>query len=135
MTNISIGVVVREGKVLLVKRTIKEGDLDWQFPAGKIDPNEKPSEAVCREVFEETNIFCTPVKYIGDRMVSENLCAHYFICQFIGGQLKPNSAEVKKAKWKSVAEVNRLIKTNIYKPVKQYLNSLEKNNRNIVPIG
>nr|WP_237548549.1 MULTISPECIES: NUDIX domain-containing protein [unclassified Streptomyces] len=30
-------VVQHEGRVLLIRRAVPEGDLVWQFPAGKVD--------------------------------------------------------------------------------------------------
>jgi len=45
------GVVMRDGKVLLVHRTRHN---DWSLPKGKLDPGETPLAAAVREVREET---------------------------------------------------------------------------------
>jgi 8-oxo-dGTP diphosphatase len=50
------GVVVRDGKVLLVHRPRYD---DWTFPKGKLDPGESFEEAALREVQEETGLRCT----------------------------------------------------------------------------
>ncbi|HWB21898.1 MAG TPA: NUDIX hydrolase [Gaiellaceae bacterium] len=49
------GVVLRDGKVLLVHRP--EYD-DWTIPKGKLDPGETWEEAAVRELEEETGLRC-----------------------------------------------------------------------------
>jgi 8-oxo-dGTP diphosphatase len=48
--------VLRAGSVLLVKRRRAPYAGLWSFPGGKTEPNEKPREAVLRELKEETGI-------------------------------------------------------------------------------
>ncbi|SHF08859.1 NUDIX hydrolase [Streptoalloteichus hindustanus] len=43
------GVVVRDGKVLLLKNERDE----WELPGGRIEPGETPEECVAREITEE----------------------------------------------------------------------------------
>jgi 8-oxo-dGTP diphosphatase len=50
------GVVVRDGKVLLVHRPRYD---DWSFPKGKLDPGESFADAALREVEEETGVRCS----------------------------------------------------------------------------
>jgi 8-oxo-dGTP pyrophosphatase MutT (NUDIX family) len=50
------GVVVRDGRVLLVHRPRYD---DWTFPKGKLDPGESFELAALREVEEETGILCS----------------------------------------------------------------------------
>jgi 8-oxo-dGTP diphosphatase len=47
-------VVARDGKVLLVRRTMKPGRGKWTIPGGFVEFDEDPREAVVREVLEET---------------------------------------------------------------------------------
>jgi 8-oxo-dGTP diphosphatase len=49
--NAAGGVVVRDGKVLLVHRPRYD---DWTLPKGKLDPGEAFEDAALREVEEET---------------------------------------------------------------------------------
>src|ERR671915_2359890 len=53
------GVVVRDGKVLLVHRPRYD---DWTLPKGKLDPGESFEDAALREVEEETGVRCRLVR-------------------------------------------------------------------------
>jgi len=44
------GVVVRDGKVLLLRNEREE----WELPGGRIEVDETPEECVAREILEET---------------------------------------------------------------------------------
>lgn len=50
-----------ENKIILLHRQDHKdrGNL-WGIPAGKIDKNETPLQAICRELLEETGIFQDP---------------------------------------------------------------------------
>ena len=50
------GVVVRDGKLLLVHRPRYD---DWTLPKGKLDPGESFEDAALREVQEETGLRCS----------------------------------------------------------------------------
>jgi 8-oxo-dGTP diphosphatase len=55
------GAVIKENKVLLLHR--KAPDV-WEFPSGKIEYDEHPSETAKREVKEETNLDVTVEKLL-----------------------------------------------------------------------
>lgn len=55
--NIGVGgAVVREGRLLLVRRASRHGRGNWQLPGGFIEPDETIEQAVVREVFEESGV-------------------------------------------------------------------------------
>jgi len=56
------GVVVRDGRVLLVHRARYD---DWSLPKGKLEPGETWEDAALREVWEETGVRCTLGAFIG----------------------------------------------------------------------
>lgn len=60
----SVAAVIRdeEGAILLLR---KGGEQLWGLPAGAVEPGEKPSRALRREVFEETGLMVNPKRMIG----------------------------------------------------------------------
>ncbi|HVU76138.1 MAG TPA: NUDIX hydrolase [Gaiellaceae bacterium] len=56
------GVVVREGRVLLVHRERYD---DWSLPKGKLEAGETWEDAALREVWEETGLRCELGRYLG----------------------------------------------------------------------
>ncbi len=54
---VGVGVLVMdEGKLLLVRRTMKPEIGKWSIPAGYLDHGEDPMETAVRETLEETNL-------------------------------------------------------------------------------
>jgi mutator protein MutT len=51
-----LGVVVHDGRVLLVRRINPLEAGKWGFPGGWIDPGETMAQAAVRELFEETGV-------------------------------------------------------------------------------
>ncbi|WP_298623987.1 NUDIX hydrolase [uncultured Legionella sp.] len=95
------GAVFKEDKILLVK---ERSDQLWTLPGGWIDINESPSEAVCKEILEESGFETKAIKLMA--LFDKNKHAHppqlphtykiFFICQLIGGEKKTSieTAEV-----------------------------------------
>ena len=55
--NIGVGgAVVRNGRLLLVRRASRHGRGNWQLPGGFIEPDETIEQAVVREVQEEAGV-------------------------------------------------------------------------------
>ena len=54
--SIASAITVHEGRVLLVRRRVKEGSLSWQFPGGEIEEGEAANDAAVRETREETGL-------------------------------------------------------------------------------
>jgi 8-oxo-dGTP diphosphatase len=56
---IAVGaIIIRDGKVLLVKRKDQPGKGLWAIPGGKVELGESLEDAVHREIREETGITC-----------------------------------------------------------------------------
>jgi 8-oxo-dGTP diphosphatase len=91
MKEVSVGIILRDGKVLACqrKRTAKY-PLKWEFPGGKIESGESPREALVRELYEELHIqvspngefHCQEWKY-GDASYR----VHYFLIHSFTGDL------------------------------------------------
>lgn len=71
-------VVVRGGRVLLGRRRGAHGAGTYAFPGGKVDPGERPADAVIRELREETGLVVAeprPITWTSDIFDAEGL--HY----------------------------------------------------------
>lgn len=87
------GAVFKDDKILLVK---ERADGLWSLPGGWVDVNESPSEAVCKEIFEESGFKTKAIKLMA--LFDKNKHAHpiqlphiykiFFICELVGGQKK-----------------------------------------------
>ncbi len=86
------GAIIRDGGILMV-REISDFGL-WTLPGGWADPNETPSEAVVREIYEESGYRARALKLVGvyDRdkqgLVPPypfHIYKHFFLCEIVGG--------------------------------------------------
>jgi 8-oxo-dGTP diphosphatase len=61
MKEVSVGILRRNGLVLACQRKKSaQYPLKWEFPGGKIERGESPTEAIIRELHEELNVQATP---------------------------------------------------------------------------
>jgi 8-oxo-dGTP diphosphatase len=62
---VGVGVIiVRRGKILVGRRTGKNGKHTWSMPGGHLDIGETPEQTAIREVFEETGLGIASVKFL-----------------------------------------------------------------------
>jgi 8-oxo-dGTP diphosphatase len=92
------GVVVREGRVLLVHRPAYD---DWTLPKGKLDEGESWEEAALREVEEETGLTCELGEEIGRTRYVDAGGRSKEVCYFrMSGGGEANAAnEVDEVRW------------------------------------
>jgi len=102
------GVVFKDGKLLFVRERIDGG---WTLPGGWVDVGDKPSEAVEREILEESGLRVKAKKVIGiydaNRIPPMDLFHAYkilFLCEFIDGSPK-SSSETSEVEFFSRDEV------------------------------
>ena len=57
--------VVRGGRVLLVRRAVEPGRGKWDIPGGFLEPDELPQEGAIRELHEETGLAITITDLLG----------------------------------------------------------------------
>jgi len=86
-------IIVRQGKILMVREA---DDKLWSLPGGWADVGDSPSDAVCREVVEETGLTVSVEKLLG--VWDRNQHGHppypwhvyklIFHCRELGGELQ-----------------------------------------------
>ena len=97
------GVVFREGKVLMI-RSERRG---WEFPGGKIEAGETPSDALVREIKEEldtTIIVGELIDTIEYDYPSFHLSMDCFFCTIAAGRLLLKEHEA--ARWLTKEELS-----------------------------
>jgi 8-oxo-dGTP diphosphatase len=120
---ISAGIVVHEGRVLMVRRRIEEGALSWQFPAGAIEVGETPEQAAVRETQEETGLTVDAVKLLGERVHPKTgRSMSYTACTVLGGEAHvADEDEIADIAWITHGEIAEYVPYGLYGPVQEYL--------------
>ncbi|MCC9307560.1 NUDIX hydrolase [Kitasatospora sp. RB6PN24] len=125
---IAAAIVIREGRVLMVRRRVSEGQLSWQFPAGKIEPGESPEQAAVRETAEETGLNVAAIKVLGERVHPETgRWMSYMVCKIVSGTAAVGDPrELDALAWVALAEIPEYVPYGIFEPVQAYLNVVLK---------
>ena len=95
------GLVVRDGKVLLVHRPKYD---DWSFPKGKCDAGEPDEACALREVAEETGLRCELLEEIGETSYLDGKgrpkVVRYWRMRSLDGEFTPHD-EVDEIRWET----------------------------------
>ncbi|MFE9428913.1 NUDIX hydrolase [Kitasatospora sp. NPDC006697] len=120
---IAAAIVVHEGRVLMVRRRVSEGQLSWQFPAGEIEAGESPEEAAVRETAEETGLGVAAVKLLGERVHPKTgRLMSYTACEAVSGTAKVvDTEELDQLAWVALAEIPEYVPYGLFEPVQAYL--------------
>jgi mutator protein MutT len=111
---VSVGAVVLDGpRVLLVKRGQPPLMGRWSLPGGVVELGEELTDALCREVREETGLDVSvgPLVEALDRIEREpdgRVAYHYvildYLCRPAAGEVRPGS-DAEDAGWVAVADL------------------------------
>jgi ADP-ribose pyrophosphatase YjhB (NUDIX family) len=109
----SIGVgalVMREGKVLLVRRAQEPGRGYWTNPGGYAEQLERIDETVCREVLEETGVeaVVASVAAVRDQPRAVHNLYVAFSMDYVAGEPVPDGVEVDAAGFYSPEEMETM---------------------------
>ena len=106
------GAVVREGRLLLVRRASRRGRGNWQIPGGFVEQDETIEAAVVREVAEESGVVAEVEGVLGirNRYDPDNGNSVYVILSLrpVSGEPTPDAREVDRAGYFSLAEIDQL---------------------------
>jgi 8-oxo-dGTP pyrophosphatase MutT (NUDIX family) len=95
------------GRLLLARHAT--ADL-WAAPGGAVDPDERPVDAVVRELWEETGLHVEPVALAGVfggpefrvRYENGDVTAYVismFECRVLAGSPRPDGDEIRELRW------------------------------------
>lgn len=111
--------VIRDGKVLIVRRARPPARGVYTLPGGVVEAGETLAEAAKREVWEETGLDVAPLAPAGFREVilrdGENAVSRHFVilsfaARWIAGEVRLNG-ELDDARWLDPAEIAGLSTT------------------------
>ena len=112
------GVVVQNGRVVLVRRAKAPRKGEWSIPGGMLELGETLRDGVAREIEEETGlkVKSEEVLDVFDSIVIDadgKTQYHYvlvdYLCSVIEGELRAAS-DVSEARWATLEEVLSLVK-------------------------
>lgn len=104
MIKVVAALIRKEGNVLIAKRST--GDLNvlgkWEFPGGKVQPEESEKTAIEREILEEFEL-----KIVARKFITNNICEYptkvvdlrLYECEYISGKF--NLHDYSEYKWVS----------------------------------
>ncbi len=114
-TNYNLGVggaVIKDGKLLMVRRASRRGRGNWQIPGGFVEQDETMEQAVVREVEEEAGVTAEVVGVLGirNRYDEDNGNSTYVIMALrpVSGEPTPDAHEVDMAAYFSLDEIDAL---------------------------
>jgi len=104
---VSAALIFRGGKVLITQRNAKShlGGL-WEFPGGKLEPNETAEQCLVREIREELGIEIAVgelFEEISHAYADKAVHLKFFVCKLISGKLQ--ALDCAAFKWVEKAEL------------------------------
>ena len=108
------GVLIRDGKVLLIRRGKPPLYGRWVVPGGTVELGESLEQALVREMREETGLEVAPLEVLtvfdrierdGDRVVYHYVIVDY-LCRWLGGEARAAS-DALEAAWAALDDLPR----------------------------
>ena len=112
--------IIRDGRVLVTQRARGPGIGIWSMPGGVVEAGETLTEAIIREIKEETSLTIEPVALVGHREVvvrdgqgraSRHFVILCFASRWIAGEPRLNE-ELSDARWLRPEELSTLKTTD-----------------------
>lgn len=111
VVDVVAGLLVHEDKILVAQR--KAGDSNgsfWEFPGGKVEPEESLDQALKREIFEELGMSIQVLKKIDAREMKTPrgvlICLHLLVASAHSQDFALHEHE--QARWVQVSELNEI---------------------------
>jgi ADP-ribose pyrophosphatase len=102
-----------KGEILLIESYRYPSDsVEWEFPAGLVDPGETNLQAVEREALEESGYQTTDHKRLLSFLPITGISGHMFhayTCRAVEKVANPDPNEVRSTKWFSAEELRTMI--------------------------
>ena len=118
--------IVQDGRLLMVRRRLRDRAPEWTGPSGNVEPGETSEEAAVREVREEVGLTVEVVRRLGERVhPATDRHLVYLVCRVVAGEATiVDQEEVTAVEWcdlPTVLERWAGLKGGIYPAVREYL--------------
>jgi 8-oxo-dGTP diphosphatase len=107
---VAAGVLEREGKILAARR--KRGshlEGHWEFPGGKLEPDESPEDCLVRELAEEIGVRVSPrgiLEVVFHRYPEKSVLLLFYRCDLLEGEPRP--IECDEVRWVALEDLPSL---------------------------
>jgi len=105
-----VAVVASGAKILFIRRGPSVPNAGYWAPlSGKIEPGEDEASAVIREAKEEVGLTVRPVRKVWECLSSSGTHRlHWWLAEWVDGDLSLEPREVSEARWLTLPEILRL---------------------------
>lgn len=134
------GVVIHEGKVLLIERWRKDAHTGkllhyLSIPGGGIEHGETAQMAVVRELYEETSLLIRTQRLLATQYFEDGGQNTYFLCTYLSGEPRLHSSAPEKQSnenrslplWVSAEEFEKRTLGKVYEPMRKVIADCIKN--------
>ncbi|MEV4561248.1 NUDIX hydrolase [Kitasatospora sp. NPDC049285] len=123
---IAAAIIVQDGRVLMVQRRVKEGELSWQFPAGEVEASESPEAAAVRETEEEVGLTVKATRLLGERVHPKTgRQMSYTACEVVSGTATVvDTEELAELAWVEHDQIAEYVPYGLFEAVQQYLDDV-----------
>ena len=110
MLDAIVAVITKGDKVLLIQRApgVRGGGY-WAPVSGEVEPGESQEAAVAREAMEEVGLAVRPLRKVWENISSRGTFRlHWWLAEYVGGELVLEKREVSAARWLTVDEICKM---------------------------
>src|SRR5579872_7061049 len=109
----AFAIILQDDHLLLVKARDKE---NWQLPGGRQEPGESSTDALIREVLEETGLDADPRRLTGTYRREDGTAARVYETRAKGTLCGPRG-EILAQRWVSIQEAKEMVSASTRKRV------------------
>lgn len=113
MTQLVVGAIIVDSlshptRVLAARRS-KPAELrgKWEFPGGKVEPDETPQQALVRELQEELSVRIVVGEEVGEWPINEHLQLLLYLAEITEGNPTPGE-DHDEVRWLATHELDRV---------------------------
>jgi 8-oxo-dGTP diphosphatase len=103
---VAVALIDADGQVLVQKRAANRSMAGlWEFPGGKVEPGERPEDALVRELDEELGIIVRPddlkpLSFASAPLGDQHLLLLLYVCRKWLGE--PSALDAEAVQWSSI---------------------------------